>query len=111
MKWYGHVTRPDGLTKSDTTGNGRRQSNKRQAETGLDSQHHGVDRQILRRYSSHGTQPAGVERPDGEDHHDSPLRLSADLRDKARQGKARQGIPRLYCLLGNLNVSLLARNV
>ena len=75
--------------QSDTTGNSRRQSNKRQADKGLDSQHHGVDRKILRRYSSHGTQPAGVERPDGEDHHDSPLRLSADIRDKATQGKAR----------------------
>ena len=52
-----------------------------------------MDRETLRRDSSHGTQPAGMERADGEVRHDAPLRLLVELRDhgKARQGKARQG--------------------
>ena len=70
--------------QSDTTGNNRRQAKKRQTEKELDWQHRGVDRQIIRRYSSHGTQPAGVEFADEE--------VLAKLRDqgKARQSKARQ---------------------
>ena len=72
--------------QSDITGNSRRQSKKRQAEKELDRQHRGVDRQILRSDSSHGIQPAGVERTDEEVRHDAPLRLFAELRD---QGKAR----------------------
>ena len=57
MVWhYGHVTRSDGLT----TGNSRRQVKKGQTERAR--QHRGVDRQILRRDSSHGytTDRSGV---------------------------------------------------
>ena len=43
-------------------------------------------RQILRRDTSHGTQPAGVERADEEVHHDVPKQLLVELRD---QGRAR----------------------
>ena len=52
---------------------------KRQAEKELDWQHRGVDRQIIRRDSSHGTQPAGVERADEEIRHDASPRLLAEL--------------------------------
>ena len=47
----------------------------------------------LLRLRPYCTQLAGVERTDEELHHDTPLRLLAELRDqgKARQGKARQG--------------------
>ena len=76
------IRRPN---QTDTSGNSRRQARKGQAEEELEWQHRGVDRQILRRDTSHGTQPAGVERADEEVHHDAPLRLPAELRD---QGKA-----------------------
>ena len=49
-----------------------------------------MDWQILRRDSSHGTQPAGVERPDEEVRHDAPLRLLSEVMD---QGKARPSFP------------------
>ena len=48
LKWYGHVTRSDGLNQSDITGSSRRQSKKGQAEKELDRQHRGLDQQILR---------------------------------------------------------------
>ena len=85
LKWYGHVTRSDGLTKvilQGTVEGSRRRGRPKE----LDRQHRGVDRQILRSDSIHGTQPAGVERTDEEVRHDAPLRLFAELRD---QGKAR----------------------
>ena len=42
-----------------------------------------MDRLILRRDASHGTQPAGVESPDEEVRHDALLGLLAELRDQA----------------------------
>ena len=75
--------------QSDATGNSRSQAKKGQAEKELDWQHRGVDRQILHRDSSHGTQPAELERPDEEVRHDVPLWLLAELRD---QCKARQSV-------------------
>ena len=68
--------------QSDIKGNSQRQDEKE-----MDWQHCGVGRQIIRRDSSNGTQPAGVERPDEEVCHDAPLRLFAEQRD---QGKAKQ---------------------
>ena len=58
-----------------TSGNSRRQAKRGQADKKVDSQHRGVDRQILRRDTSHGTQLSGVERPDEEVRHDAPIRL------------------------------------
>ena len=75
--------------QSDITGNSRRQSKKRQAEKELDRQHRVVDRQILRGDSSHGTQPAGVERTDEEVRHDAPLRLFAELKAQSHIRDAR----------------------
>ena len=80
LKWYSQVTSSDGPTKMILHG-----TIKEGAEEEVELQHRGVDRLILRRDSSHGTQPAGVERADEEVHHDAPLRLLAELRD---QGKA-----------------------
>ena len=52
--------------QSDITGNSRRQSNKRQAEkrVGLTTSPSGPANPSQR--LCHGTQPAGVERPDGK---------------------------------------------
>ena len=85
LKWHGHVTRSDGLTKVIL------QSKKGQAEKELDRQHCGVDRQILHRDSNHGTQPEGVERTDEEVRHDAPLRLFAELRDQGQGERRPQG--------------------
>ena len=71
--------------QSDTSGNHPRQAKERQAAEEVGWQHRVADLQIGRRYSSHGTQPAGVERTDEEVRHDALLRLLAELRD---QGKA-----------------------
>ena len=62
--------------QSYITGNSRRQSKKGQAEKEVDRQHCGVDRRILRRDSSHGTQLAGVERADEEVRRDAPYGFS-----------------------------------
>ena len=70
MVWVRDKTgRPN---ESDITGNSRSQSKKWQAEKELDQQHHGLDRQIIRWYSSHGTQPAGVDWTEEEVRHDAP---------------------------------------
>ena len=81
LKWYGHLTRSDGLTPLSfslslfaqwhTTGNSRRPANKGYAEKEVDWQHCGEDRQILRRYIKSWHTPAGVERVDGEVHYDT----------------------------------------
>ena len=70
--------------QSDTTGNSRRQAKKGPAEKELDWQHRGEGEQIIRSESSHDTQPAGVERVDGEIHRDAPLRHIAELRDQSK---------------------------
>ena len=94
MVWArGKIGRPN---QSDTAGNIRRQAEKGQAEIELDKQQCGVDRQqcgvdqqIIRRDSSYGKLPEGVERTDEEIRHDVPTLLLAELRNQGkRHGKA-----------------------
>ena len=58
-----NIGRPN---QSDTTGNSQRQAKKKQAEKEVGWQHRGVDRQVVRRDTSHGTHTAGVDWADEE---------------------------------------------
>ena len=80
LKWYEHVARSDGLTKVilQETVEGRRRRG-RPKKSWIDNIVEWAGD------SSHGTQPAGVERADEDVRHDAPLWLLAELRD---QGKA-----------------------
>ncbi len=103
LKWYGLVTRSDGLTKVILQGTveGSRRRGRR-----MDRKHRGVDRQILRWDSSHGTQPEGVERTDEEVRHDPPLRLLAEQGTHIRISSQSY----LHSVHGNVHVALSTWN-
>ncbi len=77
LKWYGHVTRSDGLTKVILQGKVevslRRPWAIRKRAGSTTSRTGPANPSLIGVYSSHGTQPAGVERTDEEVRHDAPI--------------------------------------
>ena len=86
LKWYGHVTRSDGLTRVILQGivEGRRRRG-RPNKNWIDNIAEWTGKSFA---ETHGTQAARVVIADEEVRRDASLRLLAELRD---QGKARQG--------------------